>query len=368
MKKIRLAIVGATGLVGRTVLKVLEERNLPIDEYVLFASSKSAGKKVRFMERDYIVQELNDLSFDSGFDYAIFSAGGSTSKKYSPIAASKGCVVVDNSSAFRMDSDVPLVVPEVNPEEIKNHHGIIANPNCSTIQAVVALKPLNDKYKIKRIVYSTYQAVSGAGRNGIVDLENGIRNFINNKNSNDNNNIIGDLEFYCSDPSYELTKFNYPIFSNCLPHIDVFLENGYSKEEEKMINETRKILKRPDLKITATTVRVPVFNSHSESINIEFEKDFEIDELIKTLSEFPGLIVQDNLYSSNKSIIKSNNDMNIEPIYPLAINASGHDEVFVGRIRRDFSVNSGINLWVVADNIRKGAATNAVQIVEKMLY
>ena len=345
MKKIRLAIVGATGLVGRTVLKVLEERNLPVDEYVLFASSKSAGKKIRFMDRDYIIQELNDLSFDSGFDYAIFSAGGSTSKKYAPIAASKGCIVVDNSSAFRMDSDVPLVVPEVNPEEIKNHHGIIANPNCSTIQAVVALKPLDDKYKIKRIIYSTYQAVSGAGRNGVVDLENGIENYTTeNLVENETNN----------NSSYELTKFPYPIFSNCLPHIDVFLDNGYSKEEEKMINETRKILKKPDLKITATTVRVPVFNSHSEAINVEFEKDFELEDLVKTLSDFPGLIVQDNLHAE-------------KPIYPLATVASGHDEVFVGRIRRDFSIKSGVNLWVVADNIRKGAATNAVQIVEKML-
>ena len=375
MKKIRLAIVGATGLVGRTVLKVLEERNLPIDEYVLFASSRSAGKKVRFMDRDYIVQGLNDLSFDSGFDYAIFSAGGSTSRKYAPIAASKGCIVVDNSSAFRMDPEVPLVVPEVNPEEIKNNPGIIANPNCSTIQAVVALKPLDDKYKIKRIVYSTYQAVSGAGRNGVVDLENGIDDYVSKRskelttgNINDKVDVMSELENDSENPSYELTKFNYPIFSNCLPHIDVFLENGYSKEEEKMINETRKILKRPDLKITATTVRVPVFNSHSESINVEFENDFELDDLIKTLSEFPGLIVQDNLYESfDKSKFENNNKETSKPIYPLAIHASGHDEVFVGRIRRDFSVKSGINLWVVADNIRKGAATNAVQIVEKML-
>ena len=341
MKKCRLAIVGATGLVGRTVLKVLEEKSLPIDEYVLFASSKSAGKILKFMDKDYQVQELNENSFDSGFDYAIFSAGGSTSKKYAPIAASKGCIVVDNSSAFRMDEDVPLVVPEVNPEEIKNNHGIIANPNCSTIQAVVALKPLDDAYGIKRIIYSTYQAVSGAGRNGVLDLENGIKDYINEANSN-----------------YELQKFDYPIFSNCLPHIDVFLENGYTKEEEKMINETRKILKKPDLKITATTVRVPVFNSHSESINIEFEKelgkDFELEDVIKTLSSAPGIILQDNLYAEKS-------------IYPLAINSSGHDEVFVGRVRKDYSIKSGINLWVVADNIRKGAATNAVQIVELLL-
>lgn len=345
MKKYKLAVVGATGLVGRTVLKVLQERKLPISEYVLFASKNSAGKKVDFMGKEYIIKELNEHSFDEGFDFAIFSAGGSTSKKYAPIAASKGCVVVDNSSAFRMDPDVPLVVPEVNPEEIQNNHGIIANPNCSTIQAVVALKPLDDKYKIKRIVYSTYQAVSGAGRNGVVDLENGVTHHLSSKT------YLEDETMDQEHNQYELVKFPYPIFSNCLPHIDVFLENGYTKEEEKMINETRKILKKPDLKITATTVRVPVFNSHSESINVEFEKDFDMNELVKTLKTFPNLIVQDDISNS---------------IYPLASQVSGKDEVFVGRIRRDFSVDFGVNLWVVADNIRKGAATNAVQIVEEM--
>ncbi len=351
MKKIRMAIVGATGLVGRTALKVLEEKKLPVDEYVLFASSKSAGKKLKFMGKDYIVQELNELSFDSGFDYAIFSAGGSTSKKYAPIAASKGCIVVDNSSAFRMDDNVPLVVPEVNPEEIIKNHGIIANPNCSTIQAVVALKPLDDKYKIKRIVYSTYQAVSGAGKNGVIDLDNGIKNYLTNK-SYDEDSSDSDIPNSQDNSNYDLVKFDHPIFSNCLPHIDVFLDNGYTKEEEKMINETRKILNKPDLKVTATTVRVPVFNSHSESINVEFENDFKLDELINTLKNSPGIILQDDPKRS---------------IYPLAINASGHDEVFVGRIRRDYSVKSGINFWVVADNIRKGAASNAIQIVERLL-
>ena len=374
MNKIRLAIVGATGLVGRTVLKVLEEKNLPISEYVLFASSKSAGKKIRFMGTDYIVHELKEDSFDSGFDFAIFSAGGSTSKKFAPIAASKGCIVVDNSSAFRMNPDVPLVVPEVNPEEIQNNHGIIANPNCSTIQAVVALKPLDDKYRIKRIVYSTYQAVSGAGRYGVEDLENGIKDYMNSSIITDTNK----LENLNIKSNYKLQKFDYPIFSNCLPHIDVFLENGYTKEEEKMINETRKILKKPELKITATTVRVPVFNSHSESINVEFEKPFEMEDLVKTLSDFPELIVQDSSILSAiahskmahlRNEITESEQVNQEhPIYPLAINASGHDEVFVGRIRRDYSIESGINLWVVADNIRKGAASNAIQIVEKMLW
>ena len=328
MKKYKLAIVGATGVVGRTALKVLEEKNLPISEYVLFASSKSAGTKLPFMGKEYVVRELKEDSFDEGFDFAIFSAGGDTSKKFAPIVASKGCIVVDNSSAFRMDNDVPLVVPEVNPEEIENNHGIIANPNCSTIQAVLPLKALDDKYTIKRIIYSTYQAVSGAGKKGLNDLENG-RNGIN-----------------------KLEKFSHPIYNNCLPHIDVFTENGYTKEEMKMINETRKILKKPDLRITATTVRVPVENSHSESINVEFEKTFVLSELVETLKNFKGIVVQDDP-STN--------------LYPLATNATGHDEVFVGRIRRDFSVENGVNLWVVADNIRKGAASNAIQIIEKII-
>lgn len=328
MKHYKLAIVGATGVVGSTALKVLEEKKLPISEYVLFASCKSAGKKVKFMNKEYVIKELNENSFDEGFDFAIFSAGGETAKKYAPIAVSKGCIVVDNSSAFRMDPNVPLVVPEVNKEEIANNKGIIANPNCSTIQAVLPLKALDDKYKIKRIVYSTYQAVSGAGQKGLNDLENG-RKGIN-----------------------KLEKFPYPIYNNCLPQIDVFTENGYTKEELKMINETRKILNNPDLKITATTVRVPVENSHSESINVEFEKSFELSELIETLKNFEGIIVKDDINSE---------------IYPLATTATGHDDVFVGRIRRDFSVESGINLWVVADNIRKGAASNAIQIVEKLI-
>ncbi len=326
-KKYKLAIVGATGLVGRTALKVLEEKSLPIEQYCFFASKKSAGQKLKLFDKEYVVEELTENSFDRGFDFAIFSAGGEVSKKYAPIAAEHGCIVVDNSSYFRMDEDVPLVVPEVNFEDAKNNHGIIANPNCSTIQAMLPLKALDDKYKIKRVVYSTYQAVSGAGRYGLEDLEN-------------------------IDGKFPLKKFAHPIYNNCLPHIDVFLDNGYSKEEMKMINETRKILHRPDLKVTATTVRVPVQNSHSESINVEFENDFELDELIETLKAFPNIVVENDSKNS---------------IYPMAINASGHDEVFVGRIRRDDSVKSGVNLWVVADNIRKGAASNAVQIVERLI-
>ena len=327
MKKIKLAVVGATGLVGRTALKVLEEYNLPISEYVFFASSRSAGTTLKFQGKDYTVRELKDDSFDEGFDYAIFSAGGDTSKHFSPIAASKGCIVVDNSSAFRMDENVPLIVPEVNPEEIKNNHGIIANPNCSTIQAVVPLKVLDDLYGIKRVVYSTYQAVSGAGQRGVEDLENGLK---------------GEAP----------KKFPYSIVNNCLPHIDVFLDNGYTKEEVKMINETRKILKRPDLKVTATCVRVPVLNSHSESINVEFENDFDLKELVEALKNADGITVQDDPEYN---------------IYPLATKASGHDDVFVGRIRRDESVPYGINFWCVSDNIRKGAASNAVQIVKKLI-
>ena len=249
MKKVNLAVVGVTGMVGRTFIKVLEEKNLPIDKFYAFASKKSAGTKITFNGKEYEVEELKEDSFDRGIDIALYSAGGETSRIFSPIAASKGCIVIDNSSCFRMDKDVPLVVPEVNPEDIAKNKGIIANPNCSTIQAVVALKPLHDKYKIKRIVYSTYQAVSGAGRAGVLDLQNGIKG--------------------------EAPKmFLHQIANNCIPHIDNFLDNGYTKEEMKMINETRKILHDDSLKITATTVRVPVENSHSESINVEFSAGF----------------------------------------------------------------------------------------------
>ena len=327
MKKYKIAVVGATGMVGRTFLKVLEERKLPAESYTLFASARSAGSKITFMGEEYTIRELNENSFDEGFDIALFSAGGSISEKFAPIAASKGCVVIDNSSQWRMDPEVPLVVPEVNPEDIKKHKGIIANPNCSTIQAMVALRPLQQKYGIKRVIYSTYQAVSGAGLGGYQDLENGIK---------------GEAP----------KKFNHPIFNNCLPQIDVFLPNGYTKEEMKMVNETRKILGDDNIKITATTVRVPVFMSHSESINVELEKPFDIDELKQTLAAAPGLVLQDDPENA---------------VYPMAIDASDKDEVFVGRIRRDESVENGINMWVVADNIRKGAATNTIQIAQKLI-
>ncbi len=327
MKKYNIAVVGATGMVGRTFLKVLEEIKLPVENYYLFASARSAGQKITFMGKEYTIEELNENSFDRDIDIALFSAGGSTSEKFAPIAAAKGVVVIDNSSAWRMDKEVPLVVPEVNPDDIRWNKGIIANPNCSTIQAMVALKPLHDKYKIKRVVYSTYQAVSGAGLAGYQDLENGLK---------------GEAP----------KKFPHPIAGNCLPHIDSFLPNGYTKEEMKMVNETRKILGDDSMKITATTVRVPVFDSHSESINVEFYNDFDLDELKETLKNAPGIIIKDD---------PENN------VYPLALDAAGTNETYVGRIRRDESVDSGVNLWVVADNIRKGAATNAVQIAEKLI-
>jgi aspartate-semialdehyde dehydrogenase len=327
-RKPNLAIVGATGLVGSTFLKVLEERNFPFDNLYMMASAKSAGTTLTFKGKDYVVEELTEHSFDKPIDIALFSAGASTSLKFAPIAASKGVVVVDNSSAWRMDKEVPLVVPEVNPQDVKWNKGIIANPNCSTIQAVVPLRPLYDKYGIKRIVYSTYQAVSGSGLKGINDLKEGLK-------GNDT-----------------MKAYPHPIAGNCLPQIDVFLDNGYTKEEMKMVNETQKILGDDTIRITATTVRVPVFDSHSESVNVELGKPFEVEDIKKLLSKAPGIVVQDDPANS---------------VYPLAREAAGKDEVFVGRIRRDYSIDNGLNLWIVADNIRKGAATNAVQIAELLL-
>ncbi len=330
MKQYRVAVVGATGMVGRKFLQVLEERKLPVSEYFLFASARSAGKQLPFMGKTYTVRELTDDAFqDLGIDIALFSAGGETSRHFAPIVAASGAVVIDNSSCWRMDPDVPLVVPEVNPDAIPGYKnkGIIANPNCSTIQAMVVLKPLADAYGLKRVVYSTYQAVSGAGQKGYMDLVNGLK---------------GEAP----------QKFPHPIAGNCLPHIDVFLDTGYTKEEQKMIDETRKILSLPELRVTATTVRVPVYHGHSESINVEFARSFELDELRAVLEKAPGLIVRDDP--------KHN-------VYPMAIEAADTDPVYVGRIRRDFSVDSGVNLWCVADNIRKGAATNAVQIAEELI-
>jgi len=327
MKQIKLAIVGATGMVGRAFLKVLEEKKLQVSEYVLFASERSAGTKMQFMGKEYIVRELDEHSFDEGFDIALFSAGGGISAKFAPIATKKGCIVIDNSSQWRMDKKVPLVVPEVNPQDIEWNSGIIANPNCSTIQAVVALAPLYKKYGIKRIVYSTYQAVSGAGMAGTQDLE-------------------------MTSKGEAPKKFAHPIFNNCLPHIDVFLENGYTKEEQKMINETHKILGDETIGITATAVRVPVINCHSESINVELGKPYKLDEVKELLKNSDGVTLYDNIENN---------------VYPLATIANGSDSTFVGRLRRDDSIKNGLNMWVVADNIRKGAATNAVQIAELLI-
>lgn len=328
MRKYNIAVVGATGMVGGKFLQVLSERKLPAENFYLYASAKSAGKDIEFMGKTYKVLELKEENvLDKKIDIALFSAGGDVSKQFAPVFAKHGALVIDNSSAWRRDENVPLVVPECNPQDILKHKNIIANPNCSTIQAVVALKPLNDAFKIKRIVYSTYQAVSGAGVRGFNDLKGGI----------------------CGEKPQ---KFPYPIFGNCLPHIDVFLDNGYTKEEDKMIFETKKILNDWDLKITATCVRVPVYYGHSESMNVEFEKPCTVEQVREILSAAPGVIVQDD--------VKNN-------VYPMAITAEDKDEVFVGRIRKDDTVFSGVNLWVVADNIRKGAATNAVQIAEKAI-
>lgn len=327
MKKANIAIVGATGMVGRTFLKVLDQRNFEIDNLYLFSSKKSAGSVVKFRDKEYIVEELNEDSFSRDIDIALFSAGGNVSKKFAPIAKENGVIVVDNSSAWRMDKDIPLVVPEVNPKDIDWNNGIIANPNCSTIQSVVPLKVLHEDFKIKRVIYSTYQAVSGSGIGGIMDLENGIN-------------------------GEENKKYPHQIAYNCIPHIDDFMENGYTKEEIKMIEETKKILNDQDIRVTATTVRVPVKYGHSVSINIEFEKEFELDKVYELLKSVDGIVVIDD--------IKNNT-------YPMAIDVEGKDEVYVGRIRRDYSIDNGINMWVVADNIRKGAATNTVQIAELLL-
>lgn len=324
-KKPNIAVIGATGLVGSTILKVMEELDFPFEKCYLFSSKRSEGTKVTFFNKEYRVEELTEDSFNYPIDIALFAAGGATSLKYAKQAASKGILVIDNSSAFRMDKDVPLVVPEVNKEAAFTNKGIIANPNCSTIQAVAALKPLNDKYGIKRIVYSTYQAVSGSGLKGIKALQGGIS---------------GNNEKSC---------YPHPIFNNCIPHIDDFTENGYTKEELKMINETRKILGDETLKITATTVRVPVFDCHSEALNVELLEDFDLEDVKALYKEAQGIKLVDDVENN---------------LYPLPLTAKGTDLVYVGRIRRDFSHENTLNLWVVADNIRKGAATNAVQIAQ----
>ncbi|MDY0361843.1 MAG: aspartate-semialdehyde dehydrogenase [Desulforegulaceae bacterium] len=330
-KKFNVAVAGATGAVGNVMIKCLEERNFPVANLKLLASKRSAGKKLRFKGDEVEVEEMTKDSF-KGVDIALFSAGGGTSLDFAPIAAQAGAVVVDNSSAWRMDPDVPLVVPEANPHAVAGYKtkGIIANPNCSTIQMLVALAPVNREYGIKRIVVSTYQAVSGSGKKAIDELFDETRakiNFIN----------------------YEKKVYPHEIAFNCLPHIDVFLDNGYTKEEMKMVNETRKILENDKIAVTATTVRVPVFYGHSESVNVETIKHADVSEVRKLLENSKGIKIVDNPK---------------ENIYPLAIDAAGQDFTLVGRLRQDESIENGINMWIVADNIRKGAATNAVQIAE----
>jgi len=330
-KKFNIAVAGATGAVGNQMISCLEERNFPVKSIKFLASSRSVGRKLKYKGRDIAVEELTEASF-KGIDIALFSAGGGPSAKFAPFAASDGCVVVDNSSTWRMDPEVPLVVPEVNPHAVAQfrNKGIIANPNCSTIQMVVPLYPLHQEYGIKRIVVSTYQAVSGTGKKAIDELDSQTRAILNFK-------------------KHENKVYPHTIAFNCLPHIDVFLENGYTKEEMKMLHETRKILEDDTIGVTATTVRVPVFFGHSESINIETKRDVSAREVRALLERTPGVKVVDD---------PENNQ------YPLAIDAAGQDFTLVGRIRDDESIENGINMWVVADNIRKGAATNAVQIAE----
>ena len=328
----KVAVVGATGAVGREMLEVLAQRSFPASEVVAFASARSAGSTVEYAGAELTVRELKEDSF-KGFDLALFSAGGATSEKFAPLAAKAGCVVVDNSSAWRMDPACPLVVPEVNAKDLEWHKGIIANPNCSTIQLVVALKPLHDEATIKRIVVSTYQAVSGTGQKAITELETQTARLMNGQE------IIPQV-------------YPYQIAFNCLPQIDVFLENGYTKEEMKMVNETKKIMGDDTIRVTATTVRVPVFFSHSESVNIETERKLSVADVRQILSEAPGITVAD--FPEKK-------------IYPMPIDVAGQDDVFVGRIREDESIENGLNLWIVADNIRKGAALNAVQIGEELI-
>jgi aspartate-semialdehyde dehydrogenase len=322
----KTAVVGATGMVGRTMMKVLEERNFPVTEILPAASEKSVGKEVIFKGKPVKVVSVQD-AVDAKPEFAIFSAGASTSKEWAPIFAKNGTVVIDNSSYWRMDKNIPLIVPEINSHVIKKGDRIIANPNCSTIQMVMALAPLHRKYKIKRLVISTYQSVTGTGVKAVAQMEN------------ERAGIKGEM------------AYAHPIDKNCFPHGGTFQADGYTTEEQKLIDETRKILEDQSIQVTATVVRIPVVGGHSEAVNIEFEKDFKTGDVIQLLNEFPGVLVYDNP-AENK--------------YPMPIHAHNKDEVFVGRIRRDLSREKCLNLWIVSDNIRKGAATNAVQIAEYM--
>jgi aspartate-semialdehyde dehydrogenase len=333
-EKYNVAVVGATGAVGNEMIKVLEERKFPVNELRLLASERSVGERLSFRGKEIPVQVLDENSF-KGIDIALFSAGAGVSQRFAPIAWESGAVVVDNTSAFRMEPEIPLVVPEVNPEDIAQYkkRGIIANPNCSTIQMVVILKPIHDAVGIKRVVVSTYQSTSGAGKRAMDELYQQTLALLNQK-------------------EIKKQKFPHQIAFNCLPHIDVFLDNSYTKEEMKMINETHKIMHDPSIAVTATCVRVPVFGGHSESVNVETKAKLTDHDAKELLKSAPGVKLLDNPFKNE---------------YPLAIHCLGKDEVFVGRIRNDESVPHGLNLWIVSDNIRKGAATNAVQIAEHLV-
>ena len=338
MKKYNVAILGATGAVGQEFLNLIEERNFPFAELKMLASKRSAGKKIQFMGKEYTVEEATEDSF-KGVDIALF-AGGAASKTFAPAAVKAGAVVIDNSSAFRMDPEVPLVVPEVNPEAIANHKGIIANPNCSTIIMVMALKPLYNVSKIKRVVVSTYQAVSGGGKEAMAELEEQV------KAINEGRPVVANIL-----PSASLAK-HYQIAFNLIPQIDVFKDNLYTKEEMKMIDETKKIMSDDSMRITATTVRVPVYRSHAESVNVEFEDEISVEKAREVLAAFPGVTLTDNPD---------------EQIYPMPLETSGKNDVEVGRIRKDYSIDNALNFWVCGDQIRKGAALNALQIAEYMI-
>ncbi len=350
----KVAIVGVTGEVGKTFLKVLEERNFPVEELIPIASARSRGKKITFRGKEYTVRALEDFDSFKGIDIALFSAGGSTSKEWAPKFAADGAIVVDNSSAWRMEPDVPLVVPEVNPEDVKEHKGIIANPNCSTIQMVVALKPIYDEAGIKNVIVSTYQAVSGAGAKAIADLIRQTKAWCKalEERGLGEEDLSPEILAEIQAELPPARKFPHQIAFNALPHIDRFFEDGYTREENKMLFETRKIMHDNNINVSATCVRVPVFYGHSESISIQTEKEITPERAREILSKASGVVVVDNPAENE---------------YPLPIYAAGKDEVFVGRIRKDRVFDPGLNMWVVADNIRKGAATNAVQIAELLI-